>query len=295
MKTKTTRSELPYKEKATGLDSAKFHDGMVVSAEDLETASQYPVSLLQSVLRSYFGCGVVCGLGLNPVTKLKGEPPWVVRVDRGLAVDCHGFPIELTCPVDLDFDPDPCSPDDLPSPVFIALRRTTSDEDASQPCGCSSDEADESCTRVRDRALVKAFTREQLESLSGGVCGRLEELDTVFKESADTSDKAQPRGAAAVEQATADTDWCSVLQECSCSCNSDWVLLGAVNLKQRVNGTEGDSPQGIVGINADVRRWVKPVDVLCDVARSAGQVSGLVQRIDQLEAKVAQLQNPDPR
>ncbi|MFE7629740.1 hypothetical protein [Kocuria sp. NPDC057446] len=290
MKTKTTRSELPYKEKATGLESAKFHDGMVVSAEDLETASQYPVSLLQSVLRSYFGCGVVCGLGLNPVTKLKGEPPWVVRVDRGLAVDCRGFPIELTCPVDLDFDPDPCSPDDLPSPVFIALRRTTSDEDGSQPCGCSSDEAEECCTRVRDRALVKAFTRQQLDSLSGSVCGRLEELDNVFKESADTSDKAQPRGGAAVEQASADTDWCSVLQECSCSCNSDWVLLGAVNLKQRVNGTEGNSPQGIVGINADVRRWVKPVEVLCEI-------NGLIQRVGALEKEkeVAPPKTPEPQ
>jgi hypothetical protein len=283
MKTKMTRSELPYTEKSTGLESVKFHDGMVVSAEDLDTAAQYPVSLLQTVLRSYLGCGVVCGLGLQVITKLKGEPPWVLRVERGLAVDCHGFPIELTCPVELDFDPDPCSPDGQLTQVVIALQRTTSEENASAPCGCFSDEANEDCNRVRDRALVKAFTREQVENLSGGVCGYLEKLDKGTEESANTSDNAQPGDDAAVKQANADTDWCSVLKECSCSCNSDWVLLGAVDLNHKDGTTKG-----IVGINTDVRRWVKPVEALCSA-------NGLVERIVHLEKAVKLLQSPNPQ
>lgn len=284
MKTETNRSELPYQEKYTGLESVKFHDGMVVSAEDLETASQYPVSLLQSVLRSYLGCGVVCGLELNPITKPKSEWPWVVRVGRGLVVDCHGFPVELTCPVDLDFTPDPCAPD-KPGHAYIALRRTTSDEIAGTPCSCSSDRADETCSRVRDRALVQAFTWEQLKCLPGGVCRRPEKPTEDPQDCGDGRDDSGATGGTDGVQAAAVPDWCTTLKECSCSCTSDWVLLGSVEFQYGEEGKKDDRPKGIVKIDADGRRWVKPVGGVCDVG-------GLVQRVSKLEETVAQLNKP---
>src|SRR3712207_7968381 len=55
--------------RSTGIERVRFHDGMLVSADDLVAATDYPVSLLQSVLRAYFGCGVVCGLDLRPDRK----------------------------------------------------------------------------------------------------------------------------------------------------------------------------------------------------------------------------------
>jgi hypothetical protein len=299
MKTKRAGSDLPFKEKATGLEATKFYDGMVVTAEDLETASQYAVSLLQSVLRSYLGCGVVCGLGLNSITKLKGEPPWVVRVERGLAVDCHGFPIELTCPVDLDFNPDPCSPDELPEKAFIALRRITSDELISEPCGCSQHQTDGDCNRARDRVLVKAFTEEQLDDLHGGVCGHRKERNGGCREDRDGHDNPVPPGGVESKRAAAVTDWCAALKECSCSCDGDWVLLGTVELRTAVSGEN----QGIQNVSIEERRWVKPTQAYCSLWRYVApapepdhgdRIAKLEELVERLRTEVAALTPPPP-
>jgi hypothetical protein len=270
MKAKKTKSQLPSAEQSTGLEAAQFHDGMVVKAEDLEAAAQYPVSLLQSVLRSYFGCGVVCGLELGLRKPLDGEPSWVVTVGRGLAMDCQGFPIELICPVQLDFTPDPCMYEPPPDPVYIAIRRITSDEATSEPCGCtqSHEEGNKECNRLRDRALVKAFTRAQLDELTGGVCQHQHKGNPGDKGHHDCADKG---GEANFSDAT---DWCTELKNCGCcSCDGEWVLLGNVSI---------DTDEGVSGPVTKGRRWVKPVKFLCGM-------EGLIQRIEELEGRVEEL------
>jgi hypothetical protein len=297
MKTKRAESDLPFKEKATGLESTIFHDGMVVTADDLETAARYPVSLLQSVLRSYFGCGVVCGLELTPVTKPMAEYPWVVRVACGLALDCQGFPIELTCPVELDFTPDPCAPGDLPSEVFIALRRITSSEPTNEPCHCSEHQTDDDCSRVRDRALVKAFTKEQLLKLPGGMCGQHAEQDQNSKKCANAPDKLVPVGDGEIKRSAAVKDWCTVLKECQCSCRGDWVLLGTVEL---LTG-KPEQGRGIGTIDTGLRRWVKPTEAYCapkqDVDSTTesdhgDRIATLEQLVESLSIQVDALASP---
>ena len=78
---------------------------MIVTADDLDAAMRYPTSLLHIVFRAFFGCGVVCGLGLRP----KQSGGWVLCVDRGVAIDCQGHPIELCAPVELDLSPEACA------------------------------------------------------------------------------------------------------------------------------------------------------------------------------------------
>jgi hypothetical protein len=273
MRTQQGKSGLPSTELATGAESVTFHDGMVVTAQDLETASHYPVSLLQTVLRSYLGCGVVCGFGLTPTAKIRGESPWTVKIDRGLAVDCHGYPIELNCPIELNFDPAPCSPDDLPDKAYIALRRTTSNETASSPCGCSQDQGDHNCRRVRNRVQVKAYTKEELCGLRGGVCqdGAL--------------DCNEDRGGNGEDQPPkAPTDPCAILKERSgCSAQSDWILLGTVEFE--TNFKEENPGRGIKETTTEGRRWVKPTEAVCGV-------NGLAQQIRNLEDAVKELQKP---
>ncbi|WP_461189958.1 hypothetical protein [Arthrobacter sp. Z4-13] len=278
MKTKTTKSGLPRAEQPTGLERARFHDGMVVKAEDLETAGQYPVSLLQSVLRSYLGCGVVCGLELGQKAPREGKPPWIVTVGRGLALDCAGFPIELTCLIELDFTPDPCVCEPPSDPVYIVIRHMTSDEATSDPCGCVHEPADKECDRLRDRALVGVFTQAELEEMSGDVC-RLEKApgqkansdaknDGEGKDTAYESDKKQADASL--------TDRCAALKDCcpSCSSGRNWVLLGTVII---------DKEKGVTNLDTMYRRWVKPIEILCEVDH-------LAKRIRDLEASVKELQ-----
>jgi hypothetical protein len=287
MKTKTTSSGLPKAEQPTGLERVRFHDGMVVKAEDLESAGQYPVSLLQSVLRSYLGCGVVCGLGLSQKTPREGRPPWIVTVGRGLAVDCAGFPIELTCPIELDFTPDPCVCEPPSDPVYIVLRRMTSDEATSDPCGCSHEPADKECDRLRDRALVGAFTQAELEEMPGAVCwhkevpGHQNNAGDTGQPNSDAKKDGEGKDAAASEgnkkQSDASlTEWCAALKDCCPSCSSGvcWVLLGTVTL---------DRDKGVTNLDTTYRRWVKPIEILCEVDH-------LAKRIRDLEASVKQLQ-----
>jgi hypothetical protein len=281
MKTKTTKSVFPHAEQSTGLERVQFHDGMVVKAEDLETAGQYPVSLLQSVLRSYLGCGVVCGLELGQKKSHNGEPPWIVTVGRGLAVDCAGFPIELTCPIKLDFTPDPCECEPPSDRAYIAIRRTTSDEATSDPCGCAHEAGDKDCDRLRDRALVKAFTEAQLDELPGGVCrrkgiaGHHDCAGETDESKSDGEGKVKTAEGAEKQDEAPVSGWCSALKDCGCcSCDSEWILLGTVTF---------DEEHGISGVDTKYRRWVKPVEVLCSV-------DDLMKRIKDLEASVEKLQ-----
>lgn len=309
MRTHQSSTGLAFTERATGAESVAFHDGMVVAAEDLETASRYPVALLRSVLRAYLGCGVVCGLELSAPQKLPGAPVWVVRIDRGLALDCHGFPIELVCPVELDLTPDPCAREDQPRRinVNIAIRRITSDEVRSQPCGCAQQQSDDDCSRVRERALVKAFTDAQLDELPGGVCGH--RLDRGSGCSDPVAGHGEPGGGVSTENADEEenteteevvdvTDWCAALKQCDCSCDGDWVLLGTVDLVHEDDPKQGRK-KGVGGIDLKDRRWVKPTEATCALENRQGQVTTFADRVESLEQqvkdlveKVGALQNP---
>src|SRR5437588_12439129 len=78
---------------AAGLSTlvrAVFGPGMLLQHEDLEQLNIYTRDLSRLLFRSFFGCGVVCGL----VVSVDGECGKVfVTVRSGLALDCSGDPI----------------------------------------------------------------------------------------------------------------------------------------------------------------------------------------------------------
>ncbi|OLT00515.1 hypothetical protein BJF90_34975 [Pseudonocardia sp. CNS-004] len=168
MKTKERSSELPETTRPTTIESVTFRDGMIVTADDLDAAMRYPTSLLLTVNRAFFGCGVVCGLGLRP----KSEGGWVLCVDPGVAIDCRGYPIELCRSVELDLSPEACGCEAPPDKVCIAVKRITSDAAPPHACACDLDEPQFDCRRVRDHVVVKVFTEPELAALSDRVCQR---------------------------------------------------------------------------------------------------------------------------
>ena len=246
-------------------EAVQFSDGMLVTAEDLGAAMRYPLSVIQVLLKAYFGCGIVCGLDLTkPATEraatttsvpggatsgVDPEPPkpdrnFILTVEKGVALGCDGYPIEICGPLKLDLTPDPCRPDPKRSQqMFIAARRVTAAEAAARPCGCGSTggEPAQQCTRMRDHALVQAFKGP----LPAEFCQVV-----AAKENVHGTSPAIPK-----EQATGVAAVCECLKqcgECAC-CGESWVLLGSVMV--------GDD--GLGEIDRSGRRYVKPIACIC--------------------------------
>ena len=284
--------------KAGSTEAVSFTDGMLVTAEDLNSAMHYPLAVVQILLRSYFGCGIVCGLEVSdpnrgrrprqsseqaqqaearqpshqkPTQTSKDadgectpERGFIVQVAPGVALGCDGYPIELCEPVRLDLSPDPCGcPLEAETMRFIAIRRITAPEAPSRGCGCGpASDPGQQCSRVRDHVVVEAFDR-----MPDGICME------------NPSRYGNP-GAAREESGT-----CACLKHCStCDrCAEPWVLLATVRID-----AEGVVPGGINGAE-DVRdhggpTYVKPIRCVCSNETDRPELyEDLLARIDRLE------------
>ena len=270
---------MPTRSKAGSTESVRFNDGMLVTAEDLNAATRYPLDLLQVLVRSYFGCGVVCGLGLgrDPDAGEPGKRPadcppeagsFIVQVERGVALDCHGFPLELCGPLKLDLSPDPCSCDEPPTELCLAIRHVASSTAPKRGCGCCGDASDDNsqvqCSRERDHVEIRAFSPD---ALPDNLCRREDTQGDAPKE---CSDAAQPAAAATAapvagtpERGARDylaprpevQDRCDCLTSCpDCGCCGEaWVLLGCVTLDK----------SGVRSFDLSGRRYVKPIECFC--------------------------------
>jgi len=247
-------------------EAVQFSDGMLVTAEDLTAAMQYPLSVIQVLLKAYFGCGIVCGLGLrNPVEPKyvrnaagqlvmvppEGDPNYILMVDKGVALGCDGYPIEICSPLKLDLTPDPCcvDRDDDDKEMFIAARRVKAAEATARACGCGSTggEPAQQCSRMRDHVLVQAFEERDRPP---GICEAAEPPPPQA-----TSGQPMP-GVPAVERQTGLAAICACLKqcgECGC-CGEPWVLLGSVMVGK----------QGLGRIDLSKARYVKPIACACE-------------------------------
>jgi hypothetical protein len=120
---------------------------MLLQYEDLEQLNLYTRDLSRLLFRSFFGCGVVCGLTVK-ATDNCGKT--MVTVDAGVALGCIGDPIYVPKPVTFAAT-DGCDPDNPPSPLWVWLcscpkccaPRTPS-------CGCDDGDSAPACTREVD-------------------------------------------------------------------------------------------------------------------------------------------------
>jgi hypothetical protein len=120
---------------------------MLLQHEDLDQLSTYTRDLNRLLFKSFFGCGVVCGLVVKPDCE-DGKP--VIALDAGLAINCTGDPIYV--------------PKSRPS-IVIPERDTTKKDDNlrwvllcpyKKSCFprtlvCAPDDDDNSSTYTRDR------------------------------------------------------------------------------------------------------------------------------------------------
>jgi hypothetical protein len=264
-------------------EAVKFTDGMLVTAEDLNTATHYPLAVMQVLLRSYFGCGIVCGL---KVTLPEGiaEGSLIVQIDRGVALGCDGYPIELCKALPFDFSPDPCGCPAAPGTEivkYIAIRRSVAPDAPPRPCGCgpAAGESGQQCSHLRDWVHIQAFDGNDLPA---GIC---------MKPAVPAAGQPEPH---------VHSGACECMTHCpDCDpCADPWVLLATVVVNAET--------VTIARINAgdDVKehggpRWVKPIACLCEgekLAATAGversrvvdqKLSGLDGRLRKLETRTA--------
>lgn len=216
--------------------STIFDDGMVVTAEDLRIAMHYPVELLQTLVRGYFGCGVVCGLGVKPESEK--DPTYCVKIEPGVALDCHGHPLQLCEAEKIDLTPDPCVRQ-WPKRVCIAIRRDTLSEvarDDDETCGGGKSQA--KYRREREGVRIKVFP-DHSDSLPKTLCKRNE---------------PPLQGFPTQEQECKCIKACS---ECAC-CGEAWVLLACVDL---------DREKCTVKVDESARKYVRPIECHCHALR----------------------------
>jgi hypothetical protein len=256
----------------TTVERVQFHDGQLVDAETLTTAMMFPVSLLRMVLRSFLGCGIVCGL---EVTRPDARRP-CVRIGPGVMVDCHGSPVELCRGVVLDLSPDPCACEPETRTLCIVMRRATSEDAPRQPCGrgcgCGATEGSHhDCNRVRDQVLIKAVDLDRLDPAREHVCSKLS--DAPEKDGDDAGKTGESAVPAAHDPKTEPDPGvrggrsemvhpdCACLMACGerCCAERSWVLLACVTIIP-TDDAECVSGYRLSEVDPGGRKYVKPIE-----------------------------------
>lgn len=127
-----------------------FGPGMLLQHEDLELLTGYTRELSRLLFRSFFGCGVVCGLAVTEPGEDCGK--LVVTVGAGLALDCSGDPVYVPKDQRLTLD-DNCDKT-IEGPLWVILCGAT------MPCGprtsmCASDDDEATAVCARERAMFE--------------------------------------------------------------------------------------------------------------------------------------------
>jgi len=220
-----------YDEKvSTNILSTIFSDGMVVRADDLDNAMTYPASLVLTLVRAYFGCGIVCGLEVKAIENPSGKLGYCLRIEPGVGIDCEGYPLQLCKPLQVDLTPDPCACEKAPRCLYLAMRRDTVDEAPTKEAEGGDDGKPRFKYRRRRQLVhVKVFRPKQLPEQ---LCAR---------------ETASPEGDA--------VDPCDCLKTCApCNCcGPSWLLLARIEL--------GDC--GVTSVDPALRRYVKPIECRC--------------------------------
>ncbi len=258
----------------TDVLSTVFDDGMIVNAGDLSTAMNYPMEMFRTLVRAYFGCGIVCGLELKKYPQ-DAEETWCLQVLPGTALDCNANPLKLCDRVVISLKPDLCAREEWPTCVCIAIRRDTVPEGART----DSDDCDgkKKCSyrRLRETVRVKAFKCE-VASEDDDHCkpGDLPKNICMSKSQGNQDKPYDDNG-----NTRFDSSFCDCLKECGdCECCDDsWVLLGCVTL--------GDC--GIESADFSGRKYVKPIECLCGNSESQTNLQSNTVAAGEAPAQVA--------
>ena len=189
------------------LERPKFGPGMLLRHDDLEQLNVYTRELSRLLFRSFFGCGVVCGLVVK--TEEKCDKVFVT-VTSGVALGCSGDPIHVPKDQTLSFD------DQCPDPQLWVILCATTKCCAPRPPACASEDEESAgtCTRERD-----GFEIRIVRELPKCVCGCPLEYESDHESECRCVDPENP----CYVDHYAGKCGCSAGEDCKCTC--DCIVL----------------------------------------------------------------------
>jgi hypothetical protein len=219
----------------------KFAPGMLLQHDDLEQMSAYTRELSRLLFRSFFGCGVVCGLEVTPV-QVCGKRG--INVAAGLALDCSGDPVHLPKDQSLEIEKD-CDKEPT-GPLYVLLCRT---EKCCSPrtsmCASDEDEAPSVCTRERDGFEICIVSDLRNKCYCG--CKEAGYDRTYHDNPCKCADPTHP----CYEDHYAGKCGCHGGEKCDCSCQC--ILLAQLDKSKTYEKDQSWT------IDHRVRRFVRPV------------------------------------
>jgi hypothetical protein len=245
-----------------------FSPGLLLQDEDLTLGVEYTRELSRLMFRTLFGCGVMCGLVIEPKEKCCKLH---IFVDKGVALDCRGDPVYV--PERQDITIDPCDTD-LPDKLWVVLRRFDKCCAPRTPvCSPDDDEMAAVCTKVRDGYEIRVLAerpecscgchedKEKPEGTAHGhgqPTGQVEQASTTSgaaaKQDQGTYTKAGEKPANPCKCADPAQDCYEkhYAGECCDCCDCEWIVLAVVSDK-------GTAEKHDWHADHSVRRFVRPV------------------------------------
>jgi hypothetical protein len=133
----------------------KFGPGMLLQHEDLEQLNVYTRELSRMMFRSFFGCGVVCGLVVTTDQKCGGR----ITVGAGLALTCDGDPIYVPKDQTIAID-EKCDPN-LKDRLWVVLCGSLkSCAPRTSMCPTDDEETTSVCTREREGWEIRVVSED---------------------------------------------------------------------------------------------------------------------------------------
>jgi hypothetical protein len=207
-----------------------YSPGLMLQDDDLTRAVDYTRDLSRLLLKSLFGCGVVCGF---EVTNAPGECNEDLIIGPGVAIDGRGDPVQLTSAQRIPLNTR------MPASFWITnSRRDVCCAKRDITCEVDEDSAASVFTQVRDGYEIRLVA----ENPSRDACS------CIRKDAADSAQRGQadpPPYDVACYQDHTDA-------KCSCHCGSDaeGVVLAYVKMDTDQNK--------VTAIDHRVRRFIRP-------------------------------------
>lgn len=272
----------------TSLVRPKYSPGLLLQDDDLTTAVSYTRNLSRLMFRTLFGCGVLCGLKVDP-PRMDNCGKLLIDVAKGMALSCAGDPIEVSAS---QIEIDTCK-NELPCFLWVAVRHIESCcVPRTAECSPDDEDAASACTRERDGFEIRVFAERpdcscgckklepptqpptpavelnaktaQKSAKSGPQASAMKQSTSSTATVVEASACTDPEKLEAPSEDSADPCLCNLRTadgacyepfykgDCACECcDCDWVIL-AVAARQ-------DSEGRAWKIDHSVRRFVRPV------------------------------------
>jgi hypothetical protein len=221
------------------LVKARFGAGMLLQHDDLDALATYTQELNRLMMRTLFGCGVMCGLVVSVDPPKCGK--LLVRVAKGVALDSCGDPIAVneaqTIALDTQCDPQ------FPSTLWVVLCAKFKCCAPRTSMCASDDDAESVSTRERYGYEIR-IVAERPEC----ACG----CDDVDKLHSSDCRCANPDQSCYRAHYAGECAGCDCVGECGAECGCECVVLAKLDQTLSQGEERWD-------VSHKVRRFIRPV------------------------------------